>query len=622
MKHTIVRLIFGGFVLLFGSQKITGQEIIPPGQVIGEFTRMLQENGSNPDTIPIYVNYVKRLIARGNYPQADSLLTIAQPGFEALGDSALLAEIYKERAFMYKVQRRFPKSLEDYLWLKGYYERREDKNALIEIYSLIAEYYRAFRGFDQMDKHLQLAEDLFDEVNPSNANLAYWYSRKAAWSTEALGNSDSVEFYAKEGLRLAIEANDIYTQALTLNELGFLGMNRKDDRQVFLSHFNRAKDLLYEHERYRDYVDVVNNIASYTSFSNPEEALEILEYIIPIEEENGWYIPKIRSLEMIRSLYTYFGRPKDSDIALNQIYLARIDEMSTAHAIAVNDLALSYEKDLAEKELEVQQQKTEAAETEAENNKTAFIIAAIIAGLLLLISILIYQVYLRFRKKNEQLNQQQDQIKKANTELEKSLAHQTTLYKELNHRVKNNLSVLTGLIYLQEVREDSDDFKKILGTLRSRIKSMALVHENLYNSESEDKIDFQVYLRLLFQELEGSLSVQHTLHTHLECPNFKLGLAQAVPLAMIINELFTNSIKHGFKGKEQANIHVKAYFDSQDGIVEYLDDGVGLPADESGKKTLGLRLVQLLIEQLDASFEDHSQASGVHYKLRIPKLVA
>jgi two-component system, sensor histidine kinase PdtaS len=607
--------------LLLFSKTISSQVIQGPESILNTFKQELNSvKNQNSDTLPLYSKYIKKLVNRGNFIEADSIFNANSLGFLAIQDSSKLINIYESRAYMYKVQRRFSKSLNDYLWLKSYYERSDDTQNLIKILNLLAEYYRAIGLYDLCDKHLNQSKNLFSNTVPSKSNLAYWYSRKAAWSNEYLKNQDSVVYYAKNGLDLAVASNDFETSALLLNELGYSEMARNASEKVILDYFNRAKDLLFKNERYRDYIEIMNNLAGYhfNVSKDLDKTLELLEAIIPVEDENDWYAPLQRSLEYACGVYQSKNMLKQYDDYLHRLFEVRLANQDSFYKILVDDQALTYEKSIASKELEVQEQKTKVAQKEAVSNKRAFIISMVIAVVLLLIALISFQINLRFRRKNELLSEQRNQIQSVNDELGKSLEQQRLLFKELNHRVKNNLSILTGLIYLQEVAEGNNEFKKTLGKLRNRIKSMALAHESLYNAEQVEKIDFQNYLNALFQELKNALSDGNKIKVQIDCKGFELDLKQAVPVAMIINELFTNSIKHGYTELHEGIISVKAYHGEAFSTIEYTDDGVGFGIKDAKNRTLGLRLVNLLLEQLDAKLIDKSEEKGVSFVIEIP----
>lgn len=611
----IVMVLLVGFNL-----DVNGQSIDGPEKILTEFrNELINSENRKIDSLEIYRRYSKKLVKRGNFLHADTLFQELSTIIQNINDSSIIADIYKDRAFMYKVQRRFTQSLEDYLWLKSYYEQKNDGQAKIEIYTLLAEYYRAVLKYDLTNLYLKLAEDIFNTVKPSSKNLAYWYSRKAAWSNEALGNQDSVVYYGQKGLAIAETTDDFYTQALLLNELGYSYLGQNKEESYFLDFFHKSRDLLYKHEFYRDYIDVMNNISGYYFLKGDnDKTIKIIEEIAPIEESNQWYDPLQTSMARACSIYQVRGEKEKFDIGLHKYYEARLKNMESIHAVALDELFINSEKNLAIKELEIQEQKTKIAQKEAVNNKRAFIISMAIAVVLLLLALISFQINLRFKRKNELLSVQRNQIQIANSELGKSLEQQRLLFKELNHRVKNNLSILTGLIYLQEVAEGNENLKATLVTLRNRIKSMALAHESLYNAEQVEKIDFQNYLNALFLDLTTALSFSNEIKVQIDCEGFKLDLKQAVPVAMIINELFTNSIKHGYKESHQGIITVKAYHGEAFSTIEYTDDGIGLGKKDTENRTLGLRLVNLLSEQLNARLIDRSEEKGVSFLIEIP----
>jgi len=605
-------------------QGLPAQEIIGPGKILGDFEATLAKTENiQADTLSIYNHYLDKLINRGNYISADSILTGINSSLDNIQPSSLKASIIKNRAYMYKVQRRYDKALEDYLWLKAFYEETNDLINLGSIYTLLAEYYRALGQNDLFGKHLKLAQNIYEKTTPTNEALAYWYSRKVAWCTEAIRDGDSLLYYAERGLELLDGSDEVLAKSLILNELGFNGPKLKFDRAKVLGYFHQSRDLLWENERYRDYVDVVNNLGRYhTRAGNTQEAITMLEDILIIEEANDWFEPLKISYRLLTSLYRTLGQNEKVVEYTEKELRTTIKKLNAVHAIEINDLALNYEKDLIEAQLQVQEQETFVARTEAARNLRAFVITLLAAGVLMLIAAITYHVNRRFKKKNQLLSEQRLQIKKTNDELEKALNKQHILFKELNHRVKNNLSILTGLIYLHEVEEPEEGFKKTLSAIRMRIKSMALAHDNIYKSEEADKVNFGLYLKELFQELRTSLANSEKIETQIESQNFELELQRAIPLSMVINELFTNSVKHGFKDSASGKISVKTYAENKDIILEYKDNGIGFSMNNEKPETMGLGLVNLLLEQLDAELTKIPEESGVHYIFRIPDVAA
>lgn len=175
------------------------------------------------------------------------------------------------------------------------------------------------------------------------------------------------------------------------------------------------------------------------------------------------------------------------------------------------------------------------------------------------------------------------------------------LLREIHHRVKNNMQVISSLLSLQSSYVKDNQYKEMFKESQNRIKTMALIHEKLYQSHDLEKIDFKEYVIDMVQGLSRAYGVPGDIVVRVEMDTFYLGIDTAIPCGLIINELVTNSLKHAFPGKKG---EVTVSLRSEDGIIELTvrDNGVGLPenVDFENTQTLGLRLVTMLAkDQLD-----------------------
>ena len=191
--------------------------------------------------------------------------------------------------------------------------------------------------------------------------------------------------------------------------------------------------------------------------------------------------------------------------------------------------------------------------------------------------------------------------------LKKSLKEKEILLREIHHRVKNNMQVISSLLNLQAALMDDPKIKEIFKQCQKRIRSMAQVHEKLYASPDLTAIDFADYIQSLaktiYQEYEWQLG-QIELKTELE--PIAININQAVPLGLIVNELITNSLKHAFPERRKGTIWiVLKRLDEKRAWLQVKDDGVGLPEgiDLKKPKTMGLIIIEALVEQLEAKME-------------------
>lgn len=200
-------------------------------------------------------------------------------------------------------------------------------------------------------------------------------------------------------------------------------------------------------------------------------------------------------------------------------------------------------------------------------------------------------------------------------EIEESLKEKEVLLKEIHHRVKNNLQVISSILNLQSSFVTDENTLGILQESRNRIRSMAIIHENLYRTEDFSSIKFDNYLKNLTANLIASYSVNRRIELDTNLEEVDLVLDQAIPCGLLTNELITNSLKYAWgEDERQGVIFIRLSQKDTTITLEIGDDGKGLP-DEFEKMqsdTLGLQLVSTLAEQLDATLEVNSE-KGTHY---------
>jgi two-component sensor histidine kinase/HAMP domain-containing protein len=197
---------------------------------------------------------------------------------------------------------------------------------------------------------------------------------------------------------------------------------------------------------------------------------------------------------------------------------------------------------------------------------------------------------------------------RAKEQIKASLREKEVLLREIHHRVKNNMQVIISLLRLQSDYTKEKQYSEMLEDSQSRIKSMALIHEKLYQSEDLTNIDFNGYVKDLGNRLFGSHGVSpEKIALNIEIEDVSLGLENAIPCGLIINELVSNSLKHAFPQEREGEIRITLRSINGDEIeLTVSDNGVGIPEDLDLRNTesLGLHLVTILSEdQLDGKIE-------------------
>lgn len=193
--------------------------------------------------------------------------------------------------------------------------------------------------------------------------------------------------------------------------------------------------------------------------------------------------------------------------------------------------------------------------------------------------------------------------KAAEDKLHLSLREKETLLKEIHHRVKNNLQVVSSLLHLQmnELRECAG--MEALRESAARISTMALVHEQIYRSPNLASINLGDYLEKLLVRLVRGFAGQCSVAHEVRVPALGLDVEKAVPLGLIVNEAVTNALKHGMAGREAGRIDIFAEETAEGAVIEVRDDGPGFPPgiDLPSGRTLGIQLINGLARQLDGN---------------------
>jgi PAS domain S-box-containing protein len=211
--------------------------------------------------------------------------------------------------------------------------------------------------------------------------------------------------------------------------------------------------------------------------------------------------------------------------------------------------------------------------------------------------------------------------KVAEEKVKASLHEKEVLLKEIHHRVKNNLQVTSSLLKLQSAKVQDAAALALLQESRDRIRSMALVHEKLYQSDDLSHVEFSWYVRSLVGSLSRSYGPRNArVAVVVDVQDVFLSIDAAVPCGLIINELITNALKYGFPddGGGEVRLHMRPVGESYVLTVE--DDGVGLPADFDYRNTpsLGMQLVVTLADQLEGHVDAVSNG-GTKVTLTFPR---
>lgn len=198
------------------------------------------------------------------------------------------------------------------------------------------------------------------------------------------------------------------------------------------------------------------------------------------------------------------------------------------------------------------------------------------------------------------------ELQRSESELKKSLDDKEILLGGIHDRMRNNLTIILALLELQVKNAGQRELDEVLRDSHSRLRSLALVHETMYQSKSVDALNMKMYAIKLANRLHQSHKHRYKeIETTISSDEIYLDVDRAMPFAMVLNELLVNAYLHAFDKNEKGIIHVGIELDDKNYRIEVKDNGKGLPEniDQLEKKHLGLKLVRMLIKQMRGSFE-------------------
>jgi len=206
---------------------------------------------------------------------------------------------------------------------------------------------------------------------------------------------------------------------------------------------------------------------------------------------------------------------------------------------------------------------------------------------------------------------------------QESLKEKETLLAEIHHRVKNNLAVVSGMMQLQASEEENEDIKNRLFDSIVRIKTMANIHEQLYESNSFSRLEFSDNIQSLVMSIKQTMQSKTNVSIDFHCDPIQLNINQAIPCSLVVNEVVTNIFKHAFPDMKEGYVEITLSEDRKNEHVSLTisDNGVGLPHSISSREScsLGLNLIDVLSQQLEADYKYEADERGTIFSIQFDR---
>ncbi|KOF02958.1 hypothetical protein OB69_08985 [Roseivirga seohaensis subsp. aquiponti] len=484
-----------------------------------------------------------------------------------------------------------------------------NKSVITDILNRESFIYYSLGEYDESaDRISQIIEILKPEGEARKLNI--WSNNLA--SVYSLCNCVSFEkrkAVLKESINYAKQANFTYGKAFAYKHLAdtYRDANQFDSTKYYLEQI----EVLLPEINKPDFTGLVS-VAQGSYWANVGNNKRAISYFL-----KGYNIWKT------------LGKKKDQmDIALylNDLYQKQKD-YANAHKflntyVALKDSLFSEEKIREVKELELaydfrQKQMTDSlknaerllkSEYETTLQKRSKLMILFVGVAILIVAIIIYYGFIKQKKLSQLLQVKTDQV-------ESELHQKELLLTEIHHRVKNNFQILSSLLELQAKGVDDQATKDLISEGKSRVRSMALIHNQLYNNDSLT-IHLAGYLQNLISEIQKSFEGQTSKVKMDVDPNFTLDIDNMVPLGLIANELVTNAFKYATKNNNQLKLEVSLYEKNGQNLFVFKDNGPGLPPsfDIKTTKSTGIWLISRLALQLHGHYE-YEYDNGAVFKI-------
>lgn len=468
-------------------------------------------------------------------------------------------------------------------------------------YNNIGLVYRSRKDYRNAVKFYKQSYRLKESINDENGMLNSLINVGAAFQTN--GQFDSAYHYGLRALQLAKKINSTEDISASKENIAasLVNLKRPDEAMKYLEETDKdsallqnKRQLITHSETYGDMYLQKNDIAS--AMKHYQIGLQAAKSNNRLEAMEVFYRKLSRAFyrqDKYLDAYDFLDLSKSiSDTLLNTENSRQVNEMSAVYETAEKEGRIQNLS--AENALNISEAKRRSRE------RNYFIISSL---LFLGLAAVAYKALTGNRKKKEQLDKQ-------NKIIEKSLAEKEILLREIHHRVKNNLQIVSSLLSLQSNYIKDEQALDAVKESRNRVQSMSLIHRNLYQEDNLTGINVQVYIENLTDNLFESYNIQPgRIKLSKEIEPINLDVDTVIPIGLILNELITNSLKYAFAAGREGIIKVILKEQNENLYLSVYDNGIGLPPDfEPGaKKSFGHKMINAFLQKLKGEIKMYTE---------------
>ncbi|MEP2024457.1 MAG: histidine kinase dimerization/phosphoacceptor domain -containing protein [Reichenbachiella sp.] len=450
---------------------------------------------------------------------------------------------------------------------------------------------------EDYEKACEYSGKAYELIKDTDYTRAKWYARTGlCLALSNLGRFEEAEAGFSEILEEAKALNDVYQIPTSLHNLAdtYNDSERYDEALVF------CLEALERFEALESKGAIVQThtllCLIYGNLNQEKKGLAHCDIALEMAQANNLSstlldIYKIQS--EVEALANQFEPAYHTRLLYENIKDEQLGKQKEKNIAALNTKFETREKEL---EIKVQQEKLEAQDQRISQQRTIQLLSLIVLIFVGGMAFLIWRNAKKQRQINKQLYEQKEVIEKTSKERE-------TLLKEIHHRVKNNLQVISSLLSMQSRQMEEGEAKSAVREGQSRIKSMSLIHQKLYNQDELSRINMKEYIDELSGFLFNSFKPGDKIKQIVESEDILLDVDTAVPIGLIINELISNALKYAFLHAEEGQISISLKNLGNGCQLQVADTGHGLPEGFDQKQSMGMRLVHILVDQLNGELQ-------------------
>ena len=540
-------------------------------------------------------------IATNKLDSAEIYINISAEKSFSRNDSLEYSSAYISLAKLYNAQGRFSSAIEEYQNALKCISLAPSRLREVVIHKKIGDIYLKFNDVENSNFHFEKALEIATDYGfKSTANNLLISLGKNKMADKKY--SQAYNFFSTSYSGLPKDKKDVTTfqvlcfltqNAIHLDESELVAAHYKAVQENYSEKFTRVQDLYY-----------LTNSAYFIFKKEFDKAKKFADLLLLSEDDSQ----KLKGFNALVDIYQGKEDWKAADVYKDSVLAMTYKSTKLAQQNIIYDYEKKYHKAVQDKEIANLTTAQEINELTL-SRQSRMLLFSLIGFLLAGIGVLGFVYAFRIKSKNNVL------LKEKNEKLAEALSANKMLVKEIHHRVKNNLQVVSSLLNLQSRFEKDNTIVKAINTGKHRVQSMALLHQNLYVNEDLKSIQIKKYFEDLADALVSDYP-NHNIILHTDIQDLVMDIDTVVPLGLITNELITNALKYAFNGQSICNITLSINELNNKVIVKVKDNGSGIPFTTLPKRpsSMGFQLVQSFANKIKADITIENQ-NGTSFSL-------